>query len=100
MTTPDAAAVSAISLPSPSCPACSSGKNRFKAFSGAVPKGNPNTGAALKARLADLSGGGPRVARAAEGAGVDKGDTTALVAGVVGVAAIAAGLYAYLNAAF
>ena len=90
MTTPDAAAVSAISLPSPSCPACSSGKNRFKAFSGAVPKG----------RLADLSGGGPRVARAAEGAGVDKGDTTALVAGVVGVAAIAAGLYAYLNAAF
>ena len=29
---------------------------------------------------------------------MEKGDTTALVAGVVGVAAIVAGLYAYLNA--
>ena len=65
-----------------------------------MPRGNPNSGAALKARLSELSGGGPRAARAAEGAGVEKADSGALVGGAVGIAAVAAGLYAYLNASF
>jgi hypothetical protein len=65
-----------------------------------VPRGNPNSGAALKARLAELSGGGPRAARAAPGVGVEKGDSSALVAGGAAIVAIAAGLYAYLNASF
>ena len=82
------------------CPACSSGKSRFKRFSGNVPSGNPNSGAALKARLADLSGGSPRTARAAPGVGVDKGDSGALVGGLAAAVAVAAGLYAFLNASF
>jgi len=65
-----------------------------------VPSGNPNSGAALKARLADLSGGSPRTARAAPGVGVDKGDSGALVGGLAAAVAVAAGLYAFLNASF
>ena len=84
------------------CPVCSAPKRRFSAYSGAAGKGvnDLKTRKDRKAKLQGGSGGGGKEAgnRRASGEGVDSGDAGKLVAAVVGAVAIAAALYAVLNA--
>lgn len=85
------------------CPVCSAPKRRFAPYAGAAGKG-VNDLATRKARKAKLAGGGGSGKdagnRKASGEGIDSGDASKLVAGLVGGLVIVGGLYLALNANF
>uniref|UniRef100_A0A7S1T1Z9 Rubredoxin-like domain-containing protein n=1 Tax=Tetraselmis chuii TaxID=63592 RepID=A0A7S1T1Z9_9CHLO len=72
------------------CPQCSSGKKRFKKYSGAVGKKVDNSRRAVAQRYQDIQ----------TGEGIDESDSKVLIAGAVGIAVFAAALYTFLNSQY
>eukprot|EP00873_Tetraselmis_striata_P034756 jgi/Tetstr1/455020/TSEL_041877.t1 len=72
------------------CPQCSSGKKRFKKYTGPVGGKVDNSRRAVAQRYQSIQ----------TGEGVDEGDSKALVIGAVAILAFAGGLYAFLNSQY